>query len=43
MREVLVDTENNQILDPDNPDNQAVIDSLLQESLDIEASAINTL
>ncbi len=43
MREVLVDTENNQLLDPDNPDNQAIIDSLLQESLDIEASAINTL
>lgn len=43
MREVLVDTENNQILDPDNPDNRAIIDSLLQESLDIEASAINTL
>jgi len=43
MREILVDTGNNQILDPDNPDNQAVIDSLFQESLNIEASAINTL
>lgn len=41
MREVLVDTENNQLLDPDNPDNQAIIDSLMQESLNIEASAIN--
>lgn len=43
MREVLVDAESNQILDPDNPDNRAIIDSLLQVSLDIEASAINTL
>lgn len=43
MRDILVDAEANRILDPDNPDNSAIIDSLLQESLNIEASAINTL
>lgn len=43
MSEVLIDNENNQLLDPTNPDNQATIDSLLQESLEIEARAIDIL
>lgn len=43
MREVLINPENNRIMDPDNPDNSATIDSLLQESLDIEATAIDVL
>lgn len=43
MREVLINPEDNQIMDPDNPDNSAMIDSLLQESLDIEATAIDVL
>lgn len=43
LSEVLLDSENNKVLDPTNPDNQAIIDSLLQESLNIEVTAINAI
>lgn len=43
LRDILINPENNQILNPEDPDNQVKIDSLLQEAISVEASAEDRL
>lgn len=43
IEDIVVDREENRILDPDNSENSAKIDSLVQEFIAVEASAVNIL
>lgn len=43
MEDIMVDREANRILDPEIADNSAKIDSLIQEFIAVEASAVNAL
>lgn len=43
LQNILVNPENGQIIDPENPDNHSKIDSLMQEAISIEASAADLL